>query len=124
MTFPEQYRAKHPLLDYDSQPGDTFGYFRIPGYRAHGNDLQIIAVNGLETCWEHVSVSIVGRPKKCPSWQEMSLVKSLFWSAEECVIQFHPPTSEYVNYHEGCLHLWRHTHYTFPLPPSILVGPR
>ncbi len=69
--------------------------------------------------WEHVSVSTKRRP---PNWQEMCFVKNLFWDAEECVVQFHPPRSEYVNNHPNCLHLWKNTKVDFPLPPSILVG--
>jgi hypothetical protein len=69
--------------------------------------------------WEHVSVSTRRRP---PNWQEMSFVKDLFWEPEECVVQFHPPRSEYVNNHPHCLHLWKPTKQSLPLPPSILVG--
>ncbi len=69
--------------------------------------------------WEHVSVSTRRRP---PNWQEMCFVKDLFWEPEECVVQFHPPRSEYVNNHPHCLHLWRNKNAAFPLPPSILVG--
>jgi hypothetical protein len=46
----------------------------------------------------------------------------LFWDGEEVVIQFHPPKSEYVNNHLGCLHLWHPTRDKIPLPDSILVG--
>lgn len=69
--------------------------------------------------WEHVSVST---PRRCPNWPEMSFVKGLFWDDEECVVEFHPPRSRYVNNHEFCLHLWRPTHFSMELPPSILVG--
>jgi len=125
MTFPEKYRAKHPLFGhYNTLPGDPFGYFLVPARDAQGRALQIIATDGDETHWEHVSVSIVNRPSKCPTWPEMSLVKNLFWEPEACVIQFHPPASQYVNHHPGCLHLWRHTEHPFPTPPSNLVGPK
>ena len=69
--------------------------------------------------WEHVSVSTRNRP---PNWAEMCFVKDLFWEHDECVVQFHPPRSEYVNNHPHCLHLWKQTRAPFPLPPSILVG--
>jgi hypothetical protein len=71
--------------------------------------------------WEHVSVSTHGRT---PFWEEMCFVKDLFWEPEECVIQFHPPISEYVNHHPNCLHLWRPLRFELITPPSILVGPR
>lgn len=54
----------------------------------------------------------------------MCIVKSLFWTASETVVQFHPPESEYVNAHKGCLHLWKCVAQEFPIPPSILVGPK
>jgi hypothetical protein len=69
--------------------------------------------------WEHVSVSL---PNRCPTWEEMAYVKSVFWDESDCVVQFHPPRSEYVNNHPFCLHLWRIVGKDFPMPPSILVG--
>jgi hypothetical protein len=68
--------------------------------------------------WEHVSVSTT---RRIPNWREMCFVKDLFWSEEECVVQFHPPRSAYINNHPHCLHLWRQK-AGFPMPPSILVG--
>jgi hypothetical protein len=70
--------------------------------------------------WEHVSVST---QRRCPNWIEMCFVKNLFWSDDECVVQFHPPKSEYVNLHQNCLHLWRHKYVEFPRPPTLLIGP-
>lgn len=77
----------------------------------------IIASSGFG--WEHVSVS---RRDRCPTWDEMCLVKALFWDDDDCVIQHHPPCSEYVNNHPYCLHLWRPIDVSLPMPPSILVG--
>ena len=62
-----------------------------------------------ETCkdgdpLEHVSVSL---PRRCPTWEEMAMIKDIFWDDEETVIQFHPKKSEYVNVHQFCLHMWR-----------------
>lgn len=64
--------------------------------------------------WEHVSVS---RFDRCPTWEEMCLVKDEFWGPEEAVMQLHPPHSEYVNRHPYCLHLWRPTKVELPRPP-------
>jgi hypothetical protein len=50
----------------------------------------------------------------------MCFVKDLFWSEHECVVQFHPPRSVYVNNHPFCLHLWHKPN--LPTPPVILVG--
>lgn len=96
------------------------GVFLVQG--PCGQSLRIIASSGDHAeaeGWEHVSVSTRRRP---PNWQEMCFVKDLFWEDEECVIQYHPPRSEYVNNHPYCLHLWRNTFKSFPLPPSIMVG--
>jgi hypothetical protein len=36
---------------------------------------------------------------------EMTFVKRLFWSSEDCVVQFHPPTSDHINWHPYTLHM-------------------
>lgn len=115
---PELERHRVTLGEYRSEPGQTFGAFTILG--PCGMELLVIATDGLDTGWEHVSVS--GR--RIPNWEEMMFIKRLFWAPEECVVQYHPPENEYVNCHPRCLHLWRHTTVEFPVPPSILVGPR
>lgn len=123
MKFPEQFRKQHPIQAYCSRPGDPFGYFIIPARHACGRPLKIIASDGSEEIgWEHVSVSIIDQPTTCPSWREMCLVKSLFWDPHECIVQFHPAQEDYVNQHQGCLHLWRYTPAPFPTPPSWCVG--
>lgn len=68
--------------------------------------------------WEHVSVSY---PNRTPTWEEMCRVKDIFWSDEECVVQYHPPKSEYVNIHPYCLHLWRKIGEEYPMPPKHYV---
>jgi hypothetical protein len=113
-TFPEEYRVQ--ILPYVSKTGDRYGIFIVP-YKSF--KLRIMAVDGKDTGWEHVSVSLKNRT---PNWDEMCFIKSLFWDDEETVIQFHPPKSEYVNNHPNCLHLWRHVTNEIELPPSILVG--
>lgn len=79
--------------------------------------LRILASDGLG--WDHVSISLEDR---CPTWQEMCSVKELFWDDEDCVMQLHPPRSEYINCHPYCLHLWRPHNKEILRPPSILVG--
>ena len=72
--------------------------------------------------WEHVSVCPKGRT---PTWDEMCMVKELFWKDYEAVVQIHPPKVDYVNNMENCLHLWRPIEKyagELPLPPSIYVG--
>lgn len=105
-----QYRIKVGALGTTDDCGNN-GAFRI-------GHLNIIASDGKG--WEHVSVSKIGHT---PSWDEMCYIKSLFWDAEDCVVQYHPPESEYVNCHPYCLHMWRPTDDSLPRPPSYLVGP-
>ena len=73
--------------------------------------------------WEHVSVSPLTH-KIMPSWDEMCIIKDIFWNDEEAVIQIHPPKSQYVNNMKNCLHLWRCSYKDMLLPPSCLVGIR
>jgi hypothetical protein len=107
--------------EYRSLPGASCGAFSIQG--PCGMILNIIASDAEDPIvqgWEHVSVS----GKRCPNWQEMTFVKSLFWDEEEVVVQFHPRKSEYVSYHPTCLHLWGRPDGIIPTPPVDLVGPR
>jgi hypothetical protein len=127
MNFPEKFRFQGPP-PYVSKAGDPYGMFLIPGHNAKGRTLKIIASDGLPDStptpdldgWEHVSVSLNGR-REIPSWEEMCLVKDLFWHESECVCQFHPPRAVYVNRNPYVLHLWRNIKQPFPTPPSILV---
>ena len=118
MSFhaPNQYRFRgaHPLGTDDSYGNN--GVFNIP---VASQRIVIVASDG--GGWEHVSVSIQ-KSDRTPSWNIMCQVKALFWDEEDCVIQYHPPKSEYVNMHPGCLHLWRPIGQAVPMPPSIFVG--
>ena len=71
--------------------------------------------------WDHVSVSFKDR---CPTWDEMSKVKDMFFHPYESVIQIHPKKSDYVNYHPYCLHLWKCQDQEIPMPPAWMVGPK
>jgi hypothetical protein len=102
-----------------SDLGAPYGFFFIPiGVGKTPLNVMSAPFDG-EQEWEHVSVSL---PTRCPTWEEMAYVKSLFWSPEDTVIQFHPPESQYVNNHPYCLHLWRNTKTEIPTPPTGLVG--
>ena len=72
--------------------------------------------------WEHISID--GK-KRMPEWEEMCFLKDMFFNDDECVVQYHPPKSEYVNNLKYCLHLWKPIEEyagVLPMPPSILVG--
>jgi len=102
-----------------SLPGEHFGCFLVRRAPAKA-DLLIVATCGDETMpWEHVSVSCKGR---CPTWDEMAYVKSLFWGTDETVMQLHVPDAEHKNFHPYCLHLWRPLQAEIPRPPSIAVA--
>jgi hypothetical protein len=121
--IPELYRDYDVPTMYQSSMGDRYGMFKIPLEKSAGAYLKILAADGEETGWEHVSVTRwFGRNVSTPQWEDMALVKDLFWTPDACVVQFHPPHSDYVNNHDHCLHLWRKVGFKFPLPPSILVG--
>lgn len=116
---PEMYRlTRHPFLSSDSSFGNK-GAFEIPFEK----DIKAFAIAGDGEGWEHVSVHMIKHGKTCtPSWSDMCKIKSMFWGAEDCVIQYHPPKSEYVNNHKNCLHLWRPIGVAIQMPPSGLVG--
>lgn len=101
---------------FASVTGAPYGAFEMPG--PCGERLTIVAADGRDTLWEHVSVST---RRRIPNWTEMCFVKDLFWSPQECVVQFHPPRDAYVNNYSVVLHMWRYIR-GFPMPPGILVG--
>lgn len=126
-SVPEQYRivANHPLAT--NEKIGNYGYFVIDvnfprkGHAPAKRELHCIASEGYG--WEHVSVQVRTSGKSyTPWWNEMNLVKDLFWDEEDAVFQIHPPKTEYVNNHPHVLHLWRPIGAAIPTPPWILVG--
>lgn len=72
--------------------------------------------------WEHVSMN---NPRRPPTWDEMCIIKDMFWDLEETVVQYHPALDNYVNNLKNCLHLWKPIEkYSgkLPMPPDIMVG--
>jgi hypothetical protein len=117
-------RVSTDLRDRDfwaSNPGDNFGaFYEVPG--PCGDKLTIIVSDGKLDGWEHVSVSLSrGGKARVPNWEEMCFIENLFWDPEDCVVQFHPPKSEYVSNYR-VLHLWRYLKSEFPRPPGWMVG--
>lgn len=117
---PERYRITSGSMWSDSSHGNNGAFsIKLPTVK-----LFAIASDGMG--WEHVSVTIDGRHSctghTIPTWYHMCVIKSLFWDEEDAVFQFHPPKSQYINCHPGCLHLWRPIGVKVPLPPSALVG--
>ena len=116
MRAPQQYLSNHLLLGLGE--GNN-GFFKVP-HPSKAYIYYVQASDGLG--WEHLSVSLSNR--KMPTWDDMCFIKGLFWDDEDCVIQYHPPKSEYVNIVHNCLHLWRPLNEKMPIPPSIMVGPK
>lgn len=98
-----------------TSPGDTFGLFRLK-HPSTLRSLKVIVGDGLG--WDHVSVSNI---RKVPTWDEMCWVKSLFFNATECVVQYHPSVEDYVNVCGNCLHIWRPQQEQMPTPPLECV---
>lgn len=130
-THLERFRIRN--TDYATQTGDTFGLFVL---QKNKTQIRAIASDGNKDIeeippelrgWEHVSVSVKYQNTKgkvidrTPTWEEMHWIKRIFWEDHECVVQYHPPQSSYVNTMQTCLHLWRSIDQTFPTPPEIMV---
>lgn len=92
------------------------GFITIRGWKG-----SVIASKGAG--WEHVSVSPI-KSNYTPVWDDMCVLKELFFYDNEAVIQIHPPKDEYVNNMPNCLHLWRCYDKEMNLPPSFMVGLR
>lgn len=120
---PEKYRWKnHPLLPTDETFGNN-GFFVIPHYKIIDYVFLAMVSDGMD--WEHVSITVMKKKKladRTPTWAEMCWMKDLFWDKEDCVMQLHPPESEYVSTHNFCLHLWRPVTKEIPMPSSLMVG--
>lgn len=129
----EEYRIRQGPYASNAHDGNN-GAFEILGCpQRHGWRHVLLCIVSDAGGWEHVSVTtyrkrrkgqgwLSTQPKRCPTWNEMVLVKNLFWRAEECVIQYHPPDGLNVNNHEFCLHLWKAIDQEIPMPPPIMVG--
>ncbi len=112
---------KHRVRVGPMRSDDSFGFNGMFFFWLDGQRIRVVASDG--EGWEHVSVSLVDHHRTTPKWSVMCAIKELFWEDEDCVIQFHPPKSEYVNNHAGCLHLWRCTDgREQPRPPAEMVG--
>lgn len=113
----EKRRIRHGPMSSDASYGNKGGPFLI---RCPFSRRRLLVIISNQEGWEHVSVSVVNKPDR-PSWDEMNFVKDLFWRPDECVVQYHPPKSNYINIHSGTLHLWRPVDKTIPMPPLYMV---
>ena len=107
----EKCRVKSGLLR--SETGEKNGAFNLT---VNGKKMTAIISDGMG--WDHVSVSM---KRQTPTWSDMCVIKDIFFEEEEEAIQIHPKKSEYVNFHDHCLHLWRNQNQEFPTPHRIMV---
>ena len=98
----DEYRVKHPIWPQTDKSGAFKVYVNGRSFHVLASVDQI----GDGVAWEHVSVTPKNQ-KWCPTWEEMSEIKDLFFFPDEEAVEFHPKHSEYVNQHEFCLHIWR-----------------
>lgn len=107
------------MTDYIMINSGPIGVFRVK-LKEFG---EFLVFSSNSKGWEHVSVSKIckGRKRKLPSWEEMCMIKDLFFEPEELVVQYHPKSSEYINFNPGVLHLWKKQDVEFPNPPMELV---
>lgn len=119
---PDQHRIRNGAFGTTPEYGNN-GAFKIP-YRG-AFVFKVIASDGAG--WEHVSVTTMLKRggERCPKWEEMAFIKSLFWDDDDLVVQYMVPADDHVNFAQSCLHLWRKcgTNDFCERPSSILVGP-
>jgi len=109
----EKLRVDHPFYE-EQTPGSIEGCFMIPYAREN-----LVVICGCGESWDHVSVSLRHR---CPTWDEMSFVKNLFFEPDEIAIQFHPPEKDYINVGKTVLHIWRPWNQKIELPPKWMLA--
>ncbi len=109
--------------EWATHPRDLAGAFQIGDLRvissgAASVDLKLTRdAHDHALAWEHVSIST---PTGCPSWPDMVRVATAFWRDDEALLQFRPPSADYVNRHPFCLHWWKPPYPVF-LPPRSCV---
>lgn len=77
--------------------------FKITMMKINDTEFKIIFSDEGDS-WQHCSVS---SEKRCPTWDEMCLVKDTFFEPEDLCIQMHSRKSQYINLHPYCLHMWK-----------------
>lgn len=118
----EKFRITHGANATTSRDGNN-GSFLLDHRLTKKGKTKMLCLVSDGAGWDHVSVSIYGpEAGRLPTWDEMCLVKSIFFYDDEEAFQIHPKKSEYVNSHEGCLHLWRCQDAEMPRPHSSYVG--
>ena len=99
------------------------GEFIIDRYN-NGEFYLVIVSNGVG--WDHVSVTLHRRNgsniKRCPTFEEMQMIKDKVFDEDELVYQIHPREEDYINTHPYCLHLWKPNKCNIKIPPINSVN--
>jgi hypothetical protein len=117
---PEQFRVKEGAMGSDKETHGDNGCFIV---RFPNRPLcKYIVIASCNLGWEHVSVHVQKSGTSfTPTWEEMCLIKNLFWDDTDCVVQYHPAKKDYVNCHPNTLHLWRPIDQVLPTPLKAMV---
>ena len=108
-----KHRRPHPL--FGEMGDETCGCFKTSVGKT-----EFWAIASQEGGWEHVSIS-PAKKMRCPTWEEMTAIKNLFFEPDEIVLQYIMPESKNINIHKNCLHMWRPQNEKIPMPPTYMV---
>jgi len=118
----ELYRVTQGPMASTARLGNN-GQFRLP----LPSGFLLVQISD-EAGWDHASVTVRDCDgealARCPTWEEMCYVKSVFFRDDEWVLQFHPPRDQNISCHDTCLHLWRCRNGRQSIPPSWMVAPK
>lgn len=113
----QNYQSDNVKITILTSPSSEWGKFHIT--LPSGDICLAIADNDIfNKGWEHVSVSLDDR---CLTWDEMCIIKDIFFYDTEEAMQLHPAKENYINISPYCLHIWRPKELAIPLPPKGLV---
>lgn len=108
LNYLNKYRFD--LLGLGYLGNDKNGWFKIPldpNYSGERGFYKVIASSG--SGWDHVSISLVDNDnymiERTLRWEEMEMIKRMFFLDNESVVEFHPNEEEYIDEHSYVLHL-------------------
>jgi hypothetical protein len=112
----QKEKAMKGINDIMNHPGVATVMIGIDGMAFRFGKLRAILSNS--GGWDHVSVSLETR---CPTWEEMCVIKDICFHEHEVAMQLHPAKADHINVHPFVLHMWRPQGAAIPLPPKGMV---
>lgn len=106
---------KFTLNKYEPGVGG-WGFLFLPGESNPATVAFSFGSTELYEGWEHVSMSL---KKRYPTWNEMCLLKHLFFYEDEVVVQFYPDIKN--NIYSNSLNLWKNKNLEFKIPPENYI---